>query len=67
VTIVELNRRNFALVLAKLPSEAFNRMGTHSERGPMKLNDLLESAVKHLKHHLNFIVDKREKLGKMMW
>ena len=67
VTIFELNRRNFAKVLKKLPDEAFNRIGMHNERGPMKLSDLLTGAVNHLKHHLNFIVDKREKLGKMMW
>jgi len=66
VTIVELNRRNFARVLAKLPDGAFDRTGMHTERGPMKLIDLLEGSVKHLKHHLNFIVDKRKKLGKMM-
>jgi len=67
VTIIELNRRNFARVLTKLHPAAFERTGMHSERGPMKLIDLLEGTVKHLKHHLNFIVDKREKLGKMMW
>ena len=67
VTILELNRRNFARVLAKLAPAAFDRTGMHTERGSMKLIDLLDGAVKHLKHHLNFIVDKREKLGKMMW
>lgn len=67
VTIFELNRRNFAKVLHKLSDEAFDRIGTHNERGPLKLSDLLQGAVNHLKHHLKFIVDKREKLGKMMW
>ena len=67
VNIFEMNRRNFARVLRRLPDTAFNRVGTHNERGPLKLSDLLSGAVNHLKHHLNFIVDKREKLGKMMW
>ena len=67
VNILDLNRRNFAKVLRKLPDSAFDRIGTHNERGPMKLSDLLAGAVNHLKHHLGFIVDKREKLGKMMW
>jgi hypothetical protein len=67
VTIFELNRRNFGKVLHKLPDDAFSRIGTHNERGPLKLSDLLHGAVSHLKHHLKFIVDKREKLGKMMW
>lgn len=67
ITLFELNRRQMGRVLAKLPDQAFDRIGTHNERGPMKLSDLLAGAVNHLKHHLKFIVDKREKLGKMMW
>ena len=67
VTIFDLNRRNFASVLKTLPESAFDRIGTHSERGPLKLSDLLAGAVNHLKHHLKFLVEKREKLGKMMW
>lgn len=67
VTIFELNRRNFARVLKKLPPEAFDRIGTHNERGPLKLSAVLEMSVNHLKHHLGFIVQKREKLGNIMW
>lgn len=67
VTIFELNRQNFSRVLKKLPEAAFNRIGTHNERGPLTLAAMLEMSVKHLKHHLEFIVSKREKLGKLMW
>lgn len=67
VTVFELNRRNFARVLKKLPDAAFNRIGTHNERGPLTLAAMLETTVNHLKHHMEFIVSKREKLGKMMW
>ena len=67
VTIVELNRRNLAQVLKKLPAEAFKRTGIHNERGPQTLEDLITHAVNHLKHHIKFIVDKREKMGKIMW
>ena len=67
VTIFEFNRRNFARVLKKLPPEAFDRIGTHNERGPLKLSAVLEMTVKHLKHHLEFIVQKRETLGNIMW
>lgn len=67
VTIFELNRRNFARVLKKLPDAAFDRIGTHNERGAVTLANLLAGSVKHLKHHMEFIVSKREKLGKMMW
>lgn len=67
VAMVELNRRNVAAILRKLPDAAFNRSGMHNERGELKLSDLLAGAVNHLSHHLKFIVEKREKLGKMMW
>jgi hypothetical protein len=67
VTIFDLNRQNFSRVLKKLPEAAFNRIGTHNERGLLTLAAMLEMSVKHLKHHLGFIVDKREKLGKLMW
>lgn len=67
VTIVELNRRNVARVLKNLPPDAFKRTGMHSERGPLTVEDLVTGAVNHLKHHIKFIVDKREKMGKIMW
>ena len=67
VNLLELNRRQMARVLAKLSDSAFDRKGTHNERGVMTLETLLRGAVTHLAHHLKFVVDKREKLGKMMW
>ena len=67
VTVFELNRRNFARVLRKLPDAAFDRIGTHNERGKVTLGAMLQGSVKHVKHHMEFIVSKREKLGKLMW
>jgi uncharacterized damage-inducible protein DinB len=67
VTIFGLNRRNFARVLRKVPESAFDRIGTHNERGPLTLAAMLAMCVNHLKHHMEFIVSKREKLGKLMW
>lgn len=67
VALFELNRRNTARILRKLPDAAFARAGVHSERGPITLADLVQSAVNHLAHHMKFIVSKREKMGKLMW
>jgi len=67
VTLFETNRRNLARVLKKLPDSAFDRVGVHNERGPLKLSDLVAFCVTHLKHHMKFLVDKREKMGKIMW
>lgn len=67
VAIVNLLRGQLGRVLAKLPPEAWQRTGTHSERGRQTLADVVAFADKHLEHHLKFINDKREALGKLMW
>jgi uncharacterized damage-inducible protein DinB len=64
VTIFELNRRNFAKLLRKLPEAAFERVGTHSEKGPMTLRQMIEMITSHARHHLKFVKDKRTILDK---
>jgi len=63
VRIFDLNRRQFALVLRKLPEAAFSRTGRHSERGSITLGQSVQWMVEHVEHHLGFIRRKREKLG----
>jgi hypothetical protein len=67
VVMVDVGRRQLARVLEKLPPSAFARFGTHSERGRQTLADVILSADRHLDHHLKFIAEKRERLGKLMW
>lgn len=67
VKMIDLTRRQVARVLRKLPDAAFDRSGAHSEAGRLTLQDLVAKAVSHLDHHLHFINEKREKLGKSMW
>jgi hypothetical protein len=67
VAIFDLNRQMFSKVLRKLSPEDFERKGIHSKRGPVSMGGQLKLYVWHLDHHLKFIVDKREKLGKIMW
>lgn len=63
-TAFKLNRQNFARVLRKLPDAAFDRSGTHDERGPMTLIQILTMCTNHAMHHLGFVAEKRAKLGK---
>ena len=65
--MIELARMQIAQVLRALPDEAFSRSGNHSVAGPVTLAELIVKATKHLEHHLKFVADKREKLGKLMW
>ena len=67
VRILDLNRRLFTRALRKLPDSAFDRKGTHHERGVLTLGQYLKSTVDHLEHHLKFIHAKRAKMGKEMW
>lgn len=65
--LVELTRKQMAIVLRELPDNAFTRSGMHSESGKKTLASLVEGAVKHLEHHLNYLHAKRAAMGKEMW
>ncbi len=65
--VVDASRKLFAKVLRKLPETAWNRLGTHSERGEITAGAYLRSTVEHLEHHLKFIHAKRAHWGKEMW
>jgi hypothetical protein len=67
VQILDLNRKLFVSVLRKLPASAWDRKGTHNERGAITVGGYLKSTVDHLDHHLNFIHKKRAHMGKEMW
>ncbi len=58
------NRQLMTSILRKLPDDAFERVGIHTERGKVTLADLLLNAVNHLQHHLKFVREKRALLGK---
>lgn len=66
ITLFDLNRRQFAKVLRKLPDDAFARAGTHNEVGKVTLGDQLRKYCQHLDHHLRFVMQKRAKLGKAL-
>lgn len=62
--IFRLNREMTAVILKSLPGEAFERVGTHNERGKMTLGGMVDLYVQHLEHHLRFLRHKRQLLGK---
>ncbi len=64
---VDTARKTFAGVLRKLPLSAFDRAGTHNERGRITVGSYLQAVVDHLDHHIKFIHDKRAHMGKEMW
>jgi hypothetical protein len=64
IGLLDLNRRQFAKVLRKLPDSSFSRTAQHNERGTITLGQCVQWRVEHIDHHLGFISKKREKLGK---
>ena len=56
-------RRHVARILKLQPDEAWQRTAVHSETGLVTLRQLVLQAIRHVRHHLGFIAEKRAKLG----
>ncbi len=56
---MELIRKQVARILRTLKPEDFQRRGIRSEVGPMTLTELVEGKTGHIRHHIQFIEEKR--------
>jgi len=56
-------RRHAARILKAQPPEAWQRQAVHSSSGLLTLRQLVLQSVRHLRHHLPFIAEKRAALG----
>lgn len=63
-SVFDLNRRQMAEILRRLNEATFSRSGMHSERGQLTLGQLVQDYAAHLDHHLRFIYEKRQRLGR---
>jgi hypothetical protein len=63
LAIVAATRSQLVRILRAQPAAAFQRMGTHTERGPRTVEQLLTGATNHINHHVAFIAEKRRALG----
>ena len=52
-------RRHAVRILRAQPPEAWSRTAVHSQSGLLTLRQLVWQAVRHLRHHLPFIAEKR--------
>ncbi len=57
--LFDLGRRLWAITLRSLADADFERVGIHSERGKLTLDELMKDYIRHLDHHLGFIQKKR--------
>src|SRR5262245_32786245 len=56
-------RRHAARILRAQPPEGWLRTAVHSGSGLLTLRQLVLQAVRHLRHHLPFLAEKRAALG----
>jgi DinB superfamily len=63
LTIIERTRTQLARILRKQTDDVLQRVGIHSERGPLTLERMLTMAARHIPHHVQFIEEKRQALG----
>jgi uncharacterized damage-inducible protein DinB len=63
LALIERTRSQLARILRTLPESALQRVGHHNERGPRTLEQLLQTAINHIPHHVQFIHEKRKALG----
>jgi uncharacterized damage-inducible protein DinB len=63
LALLEVTRSQMARILRALPPEAFRRVGTHNERGPLTLEQMVTTITNHIGHHVKFIEEKRRALG----
>lgn len=61
--LLGLVRTQMATILRDLKAEDFQRIGKHSEAGPLSLETLLQRITSHVPHHIAFIDEKRKALG----
>ena len=64
LALIESCRGHVARILRTLPEAAFQRIGKHSEAGPLSLRTLLERVTEHIAHHIKFITEKRQAMQK---
>lgn len=63
LVLFRVNRRQWVRVLRCLSPVDFERVGHHSVNGPVTLGEMIPRYVQHLAGHLNFIEQKRIRLG----
>src|SRR5262245_28342604 len=63
LALITACRSQVTRILKTLPDAAFQRVGKHSEAGPLSLLTLLERVTGHIGHHVKFIQEKRQALS----
>ncbi|HEY1683591.1 MAG TPA: DinB family protein [Tepidisphaeraceae bacterium] len=60
-------RKEITAILRHAGDSVWQRSGIHSAAGKMTLTQIVEKAIAHLDHHMEFVHAKRRAMGKEMW
>lgn len=63
LAVIDSVRKQVTRFLRTLDATAFDRVGVHSDDGPLSLATLLKRIAGHIPHHVEFIRQKRVSLG----
>lgn len=63
LSLIEATRRHMLPILLNLDAAAFEKIGRHSEAGPLTAATLLQRIADHIPHHVAFIREKRAALA----
>lgn len=63
LAVIDSVRKQVTRFLRTLDAAAFDRVGVHSDDGPLTLATLLKRIAGHVPHHAEFIRQKRPNLG----
>jgi hypothetical protein len=63
LAVIAATRRQLAQILRSLPDDVLGRQGVHSEIGLVSVEQIVQQAVRHIRHHAPFIHEKRRALG----
>jgi len=63
IRLLDVTREQMAADLSRIPDEAWQRVGVHSEVGLVTVRQLLLHAIRHLESHAAAIDDKRAAMG----
>lgn len=63
LAVIVATRMQMARILRKHSDATLDRVGMHTERGPVTLERMLTLSGRHIPHHVAFILEKRKALG----
>src|SRR5438128_1404187 len=63
LALLEGGRRQVGRILRTLGPDALRRTAVHNERGLLTLEEMLQTMISHIAHHVKFILEKRLALG----